>query len=127
MSKANLLFFCSAPLLDQPAAPASMEVGADNETTPATKAADAQSTQIIAEFKPLIKALKAQNAEGVTRPLRSHIGFIVGRGSWEAKYASFKDYTVAAQSRGFVKLGEGEKQGKEWVALRWPGVKKAGL
>lgn len=95
----------------------------EQSLTPAESAA----SKLFAEFKPLIRALKSQNAEGVTRPLRSHIGYIVGRASWESSYASFKDYTVAAQSRGLVKLGEGEKQGKEWMSLRWQGIRKAGL
>jgi hypothetical protein len=69
-------------------------------------------------FRPLVKVLKAQHAQGFEHPLRSKVGGELAKTSYAGKYGSFKEYAGEAENMGFVRLSTGEAIGSEWVQLR---------
>ncbi len=81
-----------------------------------------ESTSIPRFFHPLVKALEESRLRGLLRPLRSWVGLRIPVGTYaDAKVSSFKQYTAAAETAGFVELGG--LQAKAWIALRpeWHG------
>lgn len=73
--------------------------------------------KVPALFQPLINAIEQHEAAGFNRPLRSQVAAKLGR-AWAGQFSNFKEYALAAQARGLVKMGDGEKLGREWIQLR---------